>query len=241
MSLMLTSVAVTDLGLVRHNNEDSSFAGRRLVAVADGIGGMPAGEQASAIAITALARLEKGPETDDPRAALQAAAATANRQIREVTRTNPANDGMGTTITALLLCRGSDGSPQLGLLHVGDSRCYRCRARQLTQLTRDDTFVQSLVEHGVITAEGARTHPRRSLVTQAVQGLELTVTCEVLTPLPGDRYLLCSDGLSDVVSDREIAQELAGAKDPRSCGERLVHLALAAGAPDNVTVVVADL
>jgi protein phosphatase len=244
MSLILDAAAVSDLGLVRGNNEDSAFAGRRLVAVADGIGGMPAGELASEIAIRTLAPLEEEPDVIDPVSRLRAAAEAANRKIREATESNPATDGMGTTITALLLADvPSDhrGAGTIGLLHVGDSRCYLGRDGAMSQITKDDTFVQALVDQGVLSAEDARHHPRRSLVMQAVVGQDLSTTCDVLAARPGDRYLLCSDGLSDVVIDDSIARVLLSDLDPRTCGDRLVRLALDAGAPDNVTVIVADV
>ena len=244
MSLILDAAAVSDLGLVRGNNEDSAFAGRRLIAVADGIGGMPAGELASEIAIRALAPLEDEPDVIDPVSRLRAAAEAANRKIREATESDPATDGMGTTITALLLAdvlADGQGAGTIGLLHVGDSRCYLGRDGAMSQITKDDTFVQALVDQGVLSAEDARHHPRRSLVMQAVVGQDLTTTCDVLTARPGDRYLVCSDGLSDVVIDDAIARVLLSDLDPRTCGERMVRLALDAGAPDNVTVVIADV
>ena len=241
MSLILDAAVVSDLGLVRGNNEDSAFAGRRLIAVADGIGGMPAGELASEIAIRALAPLEDERDVTDPVSRLRAAAEAANRSIREATETDPATDGMGTTMTALLLAPDPGVTGTIGLLHVGDSRCYLGRDGAMSQITKDDTFVQALVDQGVLSAEDARHHPRRSLVMQAVVGQDLSTTCDVLAARPGDRYLLCSDGLSDVVIDDSIARVLLSDLDPRTCGERLVRLALDAGAPDNVTVIVADV
>lgn len=237
MDLIVNAATVTDVGLVRSNNEDSAHAGRRVFAVADGVGGMPAGEVASAIVIRALAELdgEVAPEAD-PLALLGRAVESANRQIREAGAANPAHDGMGTTVTALLVA-----GDQIALVHVGDSRCYRLRDGALAQLTRDDTFVQDLVDHGVLTVAQARTHPRRSLVTQAVQGIDVAPALSLVTPDPGDRFLLCSDGLSDAVTDEAIAELLRDVSDPQECAERLVRLALAAGAGDNVTVLVADV
>jgi protein phosphatase len=143
---------------------------------------------------------------------------------------------MGTTVTALLLA-----GERVGLLHVGDSRCYLLRDGTLTQVTRDDTFVQSLVDQGALTMSEARRHPRRSLITRAVQGGPLSPAPTLLTARPGDRLLLCSDGLSDVVADDAIDRALRSSTEPQRCAERLVELALAGGAPDNVTVVVADV
>jgi PPM family protein phosphatase len=236
MSLALRAAAVTDLGLVRSNNEDAVYTGRRLIAVADGIGGAPAGELASEIVIRALADLDQGPAPQSPLAALGAAIAEANRQIGESTAGDLTRQGMGTTVTALLL-----GGDQLALLHVGDSRAYLLRAGTLSRLTRDDTFVQALVDSGMITAADARAHPQRSIITQAVQGGDFEPTGALLSPLPGDRYLLCSDGLSDYVEDCDIEATLREYTEPQVCAGQLVGLALRAGAPDNVTVVVCDV
>jgi protein phosphatase len=236
MTLGLRTAVVTDLGLIRSNNEDAAHAGQRLLAVADGIGGAPAGELASDIVIRALRSLDDAPETADPEEALRDALAEANRRIGEAAEADPARQGMGTTVTALLVA-----GDRLALLHVGDSRGYLLRGGTLTRLTRDDTFVQALVDRGLISAEDARDHPQRSVITQAVQGGEFEPTVRVLTPQTGDRYLLCSDGLSDYVTDGSIEQALVLCRDPQPCAERLVRLALRAGAPDNVTVLVADV
>jgi serine/threonine protein phosphatase PrpC len=234
MGLFLRSVRVSDPGLIRTNNEDGSHAGEHLAMVADGMGGMPAGELASDIVIQALAPLDR--DQADPLAALRTAIDAANAEIRRTTESNQAHDGMGTTVTALLLANG-----RLGLLHVGDSRCYRLRDGQLSMLTHDDTFVQALVDQGILSPQEARGHPRRSVVTSAVQGHDLTPSCVELTPRPGDRYLLCSDGLSDVVADEALAATLNARADPTDCARTLVSLALAAGGPDNITVVIADV
>ncbi|WP_422772736.1 PP2C family protein-serine/threonine phosphatase [Plantactinospora sp. WMMC1484] len=235
MSFVLRSLAVSDPGLVRPNNEDVAFAGSRLVAVADGMGGAPAGEVASEIVISGLAPVERSAETD-PLAALVAAITTANARIRAVTDDDQATEGMGTTVTAMLLT-----GRRLGVAHVGDSRGYLFRAGRLTQITRDDTFVQALVDQGGLTREEARRHPQRSLVTRAVQGGPIEPATVALIAEAGDRLLVCSDGLSDVVDDDAIAGVLAGYPDRPECAEQLVKLAHQAGAPDNVTLVVADV
>jgi protein phosphatase len=271
MSLVLRSAAYTDIGLGRANNEDSACAGPRLVAVADGIGGMPAGEQASAVVVRQLSLLDplatpawplpdRTPphghatstaseatvvlpvrgghpgEPDDPIAALRDAVATANRTIREIIDTDENTEAMGTTVTAALLARD-----QIAMLHVGDSRAYLLHGGVLEQVTRDDTYVQTLVDEGLISASQARTHPRRSVVMQAVQGLGYEPTCSVRPAALGDRYLLCSDGLTDVVGDEAIHEALEMEPDPARCAHMLVRLALQAGAPDNVTVIIADV
>jgi protein phosphatase len=236
MTLILDSVVATHVGLVRSNNEDAAFAGRHLVAVADGIGGLPAGELASQIVITALRVLDAAERVSDPAGLLAASVEAANRRIQRVAAADPAREGMGTTVTALLL-QGT----RLGLFHVGDSRCYHYRDGVLRQVTKDDTFVQTLVDEGFLEPEEARFHPRRSVVTQAVQGVEYRPTIEVLTPRAGDRFLLCSDGLSDMVSDEEMLGIVGRVHDVQACAEALVECALAAGGLDNVTIVVADV
>jgi len=246
MSLMLRSVKVSDVGLVRANNEDAAHAGRRLVALADGIGGMPSGELASGIVVHALAALDaelvasaRTPASAAVRDALSALKETvevANQQILEAGESDTSHDGMGTTVTALLL-----SGDEIALLNVGDSRCYLHRDGTLSQLTKDDTFVQTLVDQGILTADEARVHPRRSIVTQALQGLSYEATSAVHPVRVGDRFLLCSDGLSDMVVDKAIGHTLDTYADLRECAEHLVKLALEAGASDNVTVVVADV
>jgi protein phosphatase len=236
MSLILRSAAVSDVGLVRSNNEDSAHAGSRLLAIADGIGGLPAGELASDIVIRALAPLDASADGADPVSLLRTAVIAANERIREAAEEQPSRTGMGTTVTALLL-----SGERLGMVHVGDSRAYRFRDGTLTQLTKDDTFVQSLVDQGVLTPEDARRHPQRSLVTRAVQGERVDPYCIELTPRVADRFLLCSDGLSDFVIDDLIAQALTAYADSQQSAEALVKLALQAGGPDNVTVIIGDL
>jgi protein phosphatase len=237
MGMILRSAVVTDLGLVRTNNEDSAHAGRRLVALADGMGGLPAGELASDIVIRTLTPLEESAERGAALPALRAAVFDANRRVRDKAETDPAFEGMGTTVTALLLRRD-----RLALVHVGDSRCYRLRDGSTQQVTRDDTYVQSLVDRGVLALDEVRRHPQRSLVTRAVQGdSRLALTATELKPRTGDRYMLCSDGLSDFVDDDAIAGAMRAHREPLECAERLVKLALQAGGHDNVTVVVADI
>jgi protein phosphatase len=235
MSLVVRAAVVTDPGLVRTNNEDAAHAGRRLFAVADGIGGLPAGEVASEIAIRALSVLDEHSDRAEPLRALRTAADAANEEIRRVAEADPANEGMGTTVTALLLT-----GDRFGLLHIGDSRAYRLREGTLSQLTRDDTYVQALVDQGALAPEAARNHPQRSLVTRAVHGEHIAPSCQMLDIEAGDRYLLCSDGLSDFVADGPIGQTMQSFPDPRECAEQLLKLAIQAGAPDNVTVLVVD-
>lgn len=234
MSLILRAVALSDLGRARENNEDAAHAGRALVAVADGIGGLPNGEVASDIAIEVLAGLDREPSPSPD--ALKNAVERANQRIRDAADADPALSGMGTTVTAMLLSNN-----RLTLVHVGDSRAYLLRDGVLTQLTKDDTYVQALVDRGAISAAEASVHPHRSLVTQAVQGQEISPSVTTLRPNPGDRFLLCSDGLSDVVANDALAEALRNHADLDECARRLIDQALEAGGPDNITVVIADV
>jgi serine/threonine protein phosphatase PrpC len=229
--LIFQAATATDVGPARPNNEDAAFAGRRLVVIADGVGGLPAGEMASEIVIETLRGLEEV-DSPDPAAALAGAVEQANARIAAE------GQGAGTTVTAGLLT-----GDQLGLLHVGDSRGYllAAGAPEMVRLTRDDTFVQLLVDRGALTAEEARGHPRRSVITQAVQGEPYRPATAILPVEAGDRFLLCSDGLSDYVDDPTIGRTLREIRDPQACAKELIELALAAGTFDNVTVVVADV
>lgn len=235
MTLVLRYAARSDRGLVRANNEDSVYAGARLLALADGMGGHAAGEVASQLMIAALAHLDDDEPGEDLLGKLDAATHEGNATIADQVEEDPELEGMGTTLTAILFA----GS-RLGLVHIGDSRAYLLRDDQLTQITRDDTFVQSLVDEGRITAEQAHTHPQRSLIMRALTGNEIEPTLTMREARAGDRYLLCSDGLSDVVSDETIANTMReGTND--ECADRLIELALRSGGPDNVTVIVADV
>jgi protein phosphatase len=236
MSFALTSALVSDPGLIRANNEDSAFAGARLIVVADGIGGLPAGELASEIVVRQLRGLDGHLPSGDPERVLRKEIAAANDQIQSVADEDPDRYGMGTTCTAMLMARD-----RLYVAHVGDSRGYRYRDRALTQITTDDTYVQMLVDAGELDRAEARHHPQRSLVMQALQGGAYELHTEVSTPKVGDRLIVCSDGLSDVISDDTIAAVLAIHPDSEECAQTLVKLTLAAGAPDNVTVIVADV
>jgi serine/threonine protein phosphatase PrpC len=243
--MILRIAAVSDRGLAREINEDAVHAGSALIAVADGMGGLPAGEVASEIAIRSLAALDTvadesamapaGFGTGNPTDALRIAVERANRLIGEAVEADPSLSGMGTTLTAMLLA-----GDRIAMVHVGDSRAYLLRDGVLTQITKDDTFVQSLVDKGAITAAEARRHPQRSLVTQAVQGREMRPVYTALRPHGGDRFLLCSDGLTDFVDDDAITEALTRYADRQLCAERLVELALRAGGPDNVSAIVAD-
>jgi serine/threonine protein phosphatase PrpC len=236
MTLTMRYAARSDRGLIRHGNQDSVYAGPRLLAVADGMGGMAAGDVASNIVIAALAHLDEDVPGNAPVDALKLAVESANQQIRDAVDQNPAMEGMGTTLTGLLF-----GGSKIGLVHIGDSRAYLLREGEFVQVTRDDTYVQLLVDEGRITAEEANTHPQKSLLMRALDGRDADPEYSVRQAVPGDRYLLCSDGLSGVVSDETIAATLREYSDPNQCAERLIQLALRGGGPDNITVIVADV
>jgi protein phosphatase len=225
----------SDLGLVRGNNEDSVYAGPRLLAIADGMGGHAAGEVASKIVIATMEPLDDDHVPGDLLAALRAAVLEANQRIADAVGQNRELDGMGTTLTALRFA----GS-QVALVHVGDSRAYLLRGGVLSQITHDDTYVQYLVDSGKLTADEAKDHPRKSVILRALRGAEVEPDVAIREAQAGDRYLLCSDGLSDVVSI-ETMHEALQIPDPQESADRLVELALRSGGPDNVTVIVADV
>ncbi len=235
MTLVLRYAARSDRGLVRANNEDSVYAGARLLALADGMGGHAAGEVASQLVIAALAHLDDDEPGGDLLSQLDAAVREGNSAIAAQVEADPELEGMGTTLTAILFAGN-----RLGLVHIGDSRGYLLRDGELTQITKDDTFVQTLVDEGRITLEEAHSHPQRSLIMRALTGHEVEPTLIMREARAGDRYLLCSDGLSDPVSHETILDALQIA-DVADSADRLIELALRGGGPDNVTVVVADV
>jgi PPM family protein phosphatase len=240
MTWHFASAARSETGFHRRDNEDAGWAGEYLIAVADGMGGHVAGEVASAVAVASLAPLDGriDPElpNEDVRTLLESALSEAEDRIRAMVDADPELQGMGTTLTALLL----HGKKAL-LLHVGDSRAYRLRNGQLAQLTTDHTVIQELLDRGEISEGEASTHPKRSMMTQALMGTRiLNPQRESIDVQIGDRLLLCSDGLSGVVGVEQMRLGLA-AQNPRDAVNTLVALAHDAGAPDNVTAVVADV
>jgi PPM family protein phosphatase len=230
------TAGTTDVGQVREGNEDSFLVADSLVAVADGMGGHVAGEIASATALEPLRELD-GRIFSDPSEALSAlreAVITANREVSRRAEDEPSYRGMGTTLTAALL----EGR-RLHVAHVGDSRAYLLRDGELSQLTDDHTLVQHLIDEGQLTHEEAATHPQRSVVTRAIGvSPEVDVDAMTLELLPDDQVLLCSDGLTGVVSDEEIARVLLEVDDADAAIELLVEMANDAGGPDNITAVV---
>lgn len=231
---------ISDVGLVRDHNEDSAFVSPYLAVVADGVGGAAAGEVASATAAYALAATGMARFGDDPAAILAAGAATAHRDLVVGVRSDVERAGMATTLTALI----TDGHRVL-LGHVGDSRCYRLRDRVLTQVSVDHTYVQSLVETGRLQRAQVPSHPWRNVVLRSLDGnpqaADATLDIVELDVIEGDRYLLCSDGVSDLVDDDRLAAALRTVSGPFSCAAGLVAQARANGGTDNITAVVLDV
>ncbi len=235
MTLVLRYAARSDRGLIRGNNQDSVYAGPRLLAVADGMGGHAAGDVASKVVIAALEHLDDDAPSGDLLQAMREAVFEGSEHLREVIRESPQLEGMGTTLTAILFAGG-----RLALCHVGDSRAYLVRDGVMSQITHDDTFVQTLIDDGRITPEEANSHPQRSLLLRALNGQEVEPDLSMREARAGDRYMLCSDGLSGVVSEETLAEALKD-PDPETTADRLIELALRSGGPDNVTVIVADV
>ncbi|MBV2357806.1 Stp1/IreP family PP2C-type Ser/Thr phosphatase [Streptomyces sp. J2-1] len=237
MSLSLRFAAGSHKGMIREGNEDSGYAGPRLLAIADGMGGQAAGEVASSEVISALVSLDDDVPGPDILTSLGTAVQRANDQLRAMVEEDPQLEGMGTTLTALLWT-----GRRLGMVHVGDSRAYLLRDGVLTQITQDHTWVQRLVDEGRITEEEATTHPQRSLLMRALgSGDHVEPDLSVREVRAGDRYLICSDGLSGVVSHQTMEETLAGYQGPQETVQELIQFALRGGGPDNITVIVADV
>jgi protein phosphatase len=230
--------ASTDVGMVRQQNEDSFLAEETLFVVADGMGGHNAGEVASALAVTTLkagARLG----IDDAEV-FRELVQQANSAIYTASLDDSTQSGMGTTVTALSIVEGEE--PRVLVANVGDSRAYLWRSGALSRLSVDHSYVQELVNEGIITPEAARVHPRRNIVTRAL-GIDRSVMVDVFTHFvrTGDRIVLCSDGLVDEVADNEIARVLGQHTDPQETAEALVMVANTNGGRDNTTVIVVDV
>jgi serine/threonine protein phosphatase PrpC len=237
MTIALRYTVRSDVGLLREGNEDAAYAGPYLLAIADGMGGHAAGEVASAVAISTLAPLDTDTTGIDMLQALGDAIAAANEELRRITIADPATEGMGTTVTALLW-----SGDKVAMCHIGDSRGYLLRDGELQQITHDHTLVQSLVDEGRLTPEAAASHPQRSLVMRALQSsIPADPDLTLLQAKAGDRYLLCSDGLTDVVSDETLRTTLSELTDLDAAVEQLVDLAIRSGGPDNITCVLADV
>jgi PPM family protein phosphatase len=241
MKWQFNSFAQTDLGLVREGNEDSAIYGANLIAVADGMGGHAGGEVASAIAINALAQLL--PVISDPEIDIDSRedlflniTYEIDSQILEKSKQNPELAGMGTTLTALNI-----SGDNVELLHIGDSRCYRYRDNRLEQLSYDHTVMQELLDQGRLTPEEVFDHPQRSLLTQALMGDSgldpILVSYEIKAD---DQFLLCSDGLTNLLSDYEIGK-IIESKSGDDVITALITEVKAKGAPDNITIIWAQV
>jgi len=241
MRLQFNAIAQSDLGLVRDGNEDSALISANLIAVADGMGGHAGGEVASAIAINTLQQLL--PVITDPTIDLDSRADLflnisyeVDAEILRVSKERPELSGMGTTLTALSLT-----GDQVDLLHIGDSRCYRFRDNKLEKLSYDHTVMQELLDQGRLTPEEVFDHPQRALLTQALMGDSgidpVLMSYEVKA---GDKFLLCSDGLTNVLSELEIVKIIKATDEDQLLTE-LIKETKAKGAPDNITIVWASL
>lgn len=234
----------TDVGLVREHNEDALLARWPVYVVADGMGGHAAGEVASALAIDVITQRLGAvgltlPTVED----VGAAAEQANRRIVDQGRARSDQAGMGTTLTGVVAVARADGSRAWAVVNVGDSRTYRYAEGALEQVSVDHSEVQELIDLGVLAPADARHHPLRNLLNRSL-GVHDDVEPDLflLTPHPGERFVVCSDGLSDLVEDEQIAGVLRGSpQDPQLAAEALVRAALDAGGVDNVTVVVLDV
>jgi protein phosphatase len=237
MTLALRYAVRSDVGLLREGNEDSAYASPRLLAVADGMGGHAAGEVASAVAIASVAALDGSVRGGDLLGSLKEAVHSASDTLHQMASADPAVEGMGTTLTAMLWA-----GQGYALCHIGDSRGYMLRDGELYQITHDHSLVQSLVDEGRLSQEEAATHPQRSLILRALDGRgEAEPDLSMRKAMLGDRYLLCSDGLSDVVSAETLHHTLSTIEDLDDVTVQLIELAIRGGGPDNITVVVADV
>ena len=237
MAQLFAASARTNVGLVRAGNEDSAIISQNLIAVADGMGGHAGGEIASALAIKGISRLQDvtNSSAEMTEKFLQEVA-YINSAIERAVIENPDLTGMGTTLTALIATE-----EKVALLHIGDTRCYRIRKNKITQLSTDHTLIQELLDQRAITENEIKTHPQRSLLTQALMGRDdLQPEIVVNDAKLGDRFLLCSDGLTGEISEGDLLAALT-IDDREVVLDTLMKAVLAAGAPDNVTIIVADL
>ncbi|SDQ34492.1 PP2C family protein-serine/threonine phosphatase [Thermostaphylospora chromogena] len=241
MAHILRYAAGSDVGLRREQNEDSAYASSRILAVADGMGGYAHGEVASSVAIAAIAALDDSLRTAGPGLDLVATMRTVVKEINHtlggMAEEDPGLRGMGTTLTAMLW----EGRT-FALAHIGDSRAYLLRDGALYQITHDHTLVQTLVDDGRITPEEASVHPRRSMLLRVLEGTgDGDPDVRLREGEPGDRYLLCSDGLTAVVTPDELHEVLTRTPEPEEAVARLINMANQGGGPDNISCVVADL
>ena len=236
-SLYFRAAGRSDVGLVRENNEDSGFIGKNFLLVADGMGGHAGGGLASSTAVSVVAQLESSlDKISDIDKKLFNIPSIISKELKNTISKDSTRSGMGTTLTTVVLHDNS-----LRVVHVGDSRAYLIRDKQIKAITKDQSYIQSLIDNNEITLEEAKTHPQRSLLLQAIDGLtEATAFIDSVEVIAGDKLVLCSDGLTNVVSDQEILQvvnqfEYVGAVSA------LIEKSLENGGPDNITVIVAEV
>jgi protein phosphatase len=239
MFLTFTCAARSDVGLLLTTNQDSAYAGSHLLIVADGMGGAAGGDIASSIAVATVAGLDvEAVGQDDALDAIKDAIARAHTDIVARAHNDPQLSGLGTTVTAVLRAGNA-----IAMAHIGDSRAYLLREGVLDQVTTDHSFVQHLVDTGRLSAADAEHHPKRSMLLRVLGDVDADVPVDISAreTRAGDRWLLCTDGLSTVVSRSTLAKTLRNVSSPDECADQLVSLALAGGAPDNVTCIVADV
>ncbi|MBS6275141.1 MAG: serine/threonine-protein phosphatase [Actinomycetaceae bacterium] len=238
MAIKFLYAAYSDIGLIRKSNQDSGYASENLLVVADGMGGAAAGDIASSVTVAHLSLNDDVYPADDLLRRLRNSLQDAHEDLIMRTAVDSSLSGMGTTCVAILR-----SGNKLAMVHIGDSRAYLLRKEKLTQVTHDHTLVQYLVDRGKLTPEEARHHPKRNVIMRALGDSpeELELDESLREAKEGDRWLLCSDGLFGVVSEEMLQSTLSSYSDPDKCAQHLVSLALAGGAPDNVTVIIADV
>jgi protein phosphatase len=236
-SLSFRAAGRSDVGLVRNNNEDSGFIGKHFLLVADGMGGHAAGELASSTTVAVVAQVDNNKEKlEDLESKLIEIPKVITKELKNAINKDSSRAGMGTTLTAAVVQEN-----QLKISHVGDSRAYLVRNKQISRITKDQTYIQSLIDNNEITESEAKNHPQRSLLLQAIDGI--TESIPVITSIEifeNDKILLCSDGLTNVVTDEQIL-EIVNQFDYVGAVSALIEKALENGGPDNITVIVADL
>lgn len=235
--LIMRFAARSDVGKIRAKNDDSAYAGRHLAVVADGMGGHAGGDVASAATVLDMIHLDHGDYDGDAATTLADEIQTANSLLSELVHINPKLAGMGTTVTALLLAEG-----KLHFAHIGDSRAYRLRDGKFEQVSVDHTFVQRLIDEGRLRPEEAETHPHKNVLMRVLGDVDASPELDLdsLDVRPGERWLLCSDGLN-YVAGHAVERTVRETRDLGECAEILVELTLEAGSPDNVTVVMVDI
>ncbi|MET3143446.1 UNVERIFIED_ORG: protein phosphatase [Arthrobacter sp. UYEF10] len=235
--LIMRYAARSDVGRIRAKNDDSAYVGRHLAVVADGMGGHAGGDVASAATVLDMLHLDHDDHDGDAGTVLADEIQTANSLLSELVHINPKLAGMGTTVTSLLLAEG-----KLHFAHIGDSRAYRLRDGEFAQISIDHTFVQRLIDEGRLRPEEAETHPHKNVLMRVLGDVDASpeLDLDTLDVQPGERWLLCSDGLN-YVAGHVVERTVRETKDLRECVETLVNLTLEAGSPDNVTVVMVEI